>query len=101
MFTGKKDNWLGIFPKPGISDEDILSAKKYGEIVLEHFKNNNLHNLQSELIKNKRLRFGTIDSWLIWNLTNGKSFFTDPSNASRTMLFNIRKNKYDSSRNDK
>ena len=48
-----------------------------------------------ELIKNKRLRFGTIDSWLIWNLTNGKSFFTDPSNASRTMLFNIRKNKYD------
>ncbi|OFX32127.1 MAG: hypothetical protein A2X08_13370 [Bacteroidetes bacterium GWA2_32_17] len=56
MFTGKKDNWLGIFPKPGISDEDILSAKKYGEIVLEHFKNNNLHNLQSELIKNKALQ---------------------------------------------
>ena len=56
MFTGKKDKWLGVFPKPGISDEDILSAEKYGEIVLEHFKNNNLHNLQSELIKNKALQ---------------------------------------------
>lgn len=48
-----------------------------------------------ELIKNKRLRFGTIDSWLIWNLTGGKSFFSDPSNASRTMLYNIKENKYD------
>jgi len=33
--------------------------------------------------------FGTIDSWLIWKLTNGKSHVTDYSNASRTMLFNI------------
>jgi len=36
------------------------------------------------------LRFGTIDTWLIWNLTNGKVHATDYSNASRTMLFNIR-----------
>lgn len=36
------------------------------------------------------LRIGTIDSWLVWKLTNGASFVTDPSNASRTMLFNIR-----------
>ena len=35
------------------------------------------------------LLFGTIDSWLIWNLTNGKVHVTDYSNASRTMLFNI------------
>lgn len=35
------------------------------------------------------LRFGTIDSWLIWKLTNGKTHATDYSNASRTMLFNI------------
>lgn len=48
-----------------------------------------------ELIKNKRLRFATIDSWLLWNLTGGKSFYTDPSNASRTMFFNIKENKYD------
>ncbi len=48
-----------------------------------------------ELVKNKKIRFGTIDSWLIWKLTNGKSFFTDTSNASRTMLFNLKDNKYD------
>lgn len=35
------------------------------------------------------LAFGTIDSWLIWNLTGGALHMTDPSNASRTMLFNI------------
>jgi glycerol kinase len=32
---------------------------------------------------------GTIDTWLIWRLTNGKAFATDPSNASRTMLYDI------------
>ncbi|HWV25530.1 MAG TPA: glycerol kinase GlpK, partial [Thermomicrobiales bacterium] len=35
--------------------------------------------------------FGTIDSWLIWHLTGGKRHITDMSNASRTMLFDIRK----------
>ena len=35
------------------------------------------------------LAFGTIDSWLVWNLTGGKTHVTDPSNASRTLLFNI------------
>jgi glycerol kinase len=37
-----------------------------------------------------RLAIGTIDSWLVWRLTAGASFVTDPSNASRTMLFDIR-----------
>jgi glycerol kinase len=36
------------------------------------------------------LAFGTIDSWLIWNMTSGKMHVTDYTNASRTMLFNIR-----------
>ena len=35
------------------------------------------------------LAFGTIDTWLVWNLTAGKVHATDPSNASRTMLFNL------------
>ncbi len=35
------------------------------------------------------LAFGTVDTWLVWKLTNGKSHLTDQSNASRTMLFNI------------
>lgn len=37
----------------------------------------------------EHVRIGTIDSWLVWKLTNGSSFVTDPSNASRTMLFDI------------
>ena len=36
-----------------------------------------------------KLRFGTVDSWLVWNLTGGHEHITDVSNASRTMLFNI------------
>jgi glycerol kinase len=36
-----------------------------------------------------RLAFGTVDSWLLWKLTNGEQHVTDVSNASRTMLFNI------------
>lgn len=35
------------------------------------------------------LAFGTIDSWLVWNLTKGQTHVTDPSNASRTLLFNL------------
>lgn len=43
-----------------------------------------------------RLRFGTVDSWLIWNLTSGKVHATDVTNASRTMLFNINTLAWDS-----
>ncbi len=44
-----------------------------------------------ELAKKERLRLGTIDSWLIYSLTEGKTFVTDVTNASRTMLFDIRR----------
>jgi glycerol kinase len=42
-----------------------------------------------------KLAFGTIDSWLIWKMTGGKVHVTDPSNASRTMLYNIRTGEWD------
>jgi glycerol kinase len=42
-----------------------------------------------------RLAFGTVDSWLVWKLTNGQVHATDITNASRTMLFNIREQKWD------
>ena len=45
--------------------------------------------------ENGELCFGTIDAWLIWNLTEGKVHATDPSNASRTLLFNIHTNSWD------
>lgn len=42
-----------------------------------------------------KLLFGTIETWLIWKMTNGKVYVTDYSNASRTMLFNINTLKWD------
>jgi glycerol kinase len=48
-----------------------------------------------ERAKKGELAFGTVDSWLVWNLTGGKTHVTDYSNASRTMLFNIVDLKWD------
>ncbi|MCL4542656.1 MAG: glycerol kinase GlpK [Deltaproteobacteria bacterium] len=47
------------------------------------------------LIDRGELAFGTIDSWILWNLTGGKIHATDASNASRTLLYNINTLKYD------
>lgn len=48
-----------------------------------------------EKAENGELLFGTIDTWLIWNLTRGKVHVTDYSNASRTMIYNIKELKWD------
>ncbi|HYJ20176.1 MAG TPA: glycerol kinase, partial [Burkholderiales bacterium] len=45
--------------------------------------------------ENGELAFGTVDSWLIWNLTGGRCHVTDVSNASRTMMFNIHNRDWD------
>lgn len=42
-----------------------------------------------------KLAFGTVDTWLIWNLTSGKKHITDRTNASRTMLYNIVEDRWD------
>lgn len=51
-----------------------------------------LNNIEGAMDKAKagKLAFGTIDSWLIWKLTGGEKHITDVSNASRTMIYNIR-----------
>ncbi len=48
-----------------------------------------------EKAENGELLFGTVDTWIIWKLTNGKVHVTDPTNASRTMLYNIKELKWD------
>ena len=48
-----------------------------------------------DLAREGKLAFGTVDSWLIWNLTGGQKHVTDYSNASRTMLFNIGTGEWD------
>ena len=48
-----------------------------------------------QMAEEGELLFGTVDTWLIWNLTKGKVFVTDYTNASRTMLFDIHKKEWD------
>lgn len=48
-----------------------------------------------EKAEDGKLLFGTVDSWLVWKLTNGKTHITDITNASRTLLFNIHTKKWD------
>lgn len=50
--------------------------------------------IAKKLIKEGSLLFGTIDTWLLWNLTEKKSHLTDITNASRTMLFDIKKEQW-------
>jgi len=71
-----------IMERTGLVIDPYFSATKI-QWILEHEKN------ARSLAKMGRLAFGTIDSWLIWNLTAGKIWVTDVTNASRTMLFNI------------
>ena len=49
MMNGKKDKYLGIFPKPGVSDEDISNTKVFGKTVLEFLQKGNFERLQQQL----------------------------------------------------
>lgn len=51
MFSGKKTKYLGIFPKPGVSETEIKSASKFGNVIKQSLKNNNFATLQHELLK--------------------------------------------------
>lgn len=77
-----------IQDKTGLIIDSYFSASK-ANWILEHVPT------AKELAKTDDLAFGTIDSWLIWNLTEGKVHATDVSNASRTMLFNIKQLTWD------
>lgn len=50
MFTGKKDKWLGIFPKPGVADDEINDVGKFGSVALQSVSSNNFDGLQSQLV---------------------------------------------------
>ncbi len=72
-----------------------LFKQKTGLLLDPYFSGTKVHWLLNHVpgAKEKALRgelaFGTVDSWLIWKLTDGKCHVTDVSNASRTLLFNI------------
>ncbi len=79
----RKDGYEKLFfEKTGLILDAYFSATKIKWI---------LDNVEGAREKANRgeLLFGTVDTWLVWNLTRGKVHITDYSNASRTMLFNI------------
>ncbi len=53
LMGGKKDKKYGIFPTPGVAEEDIKNASKYGEIILRKWEENDFQNLQKEIIATK------------------------------------------------
>ncbi len=80
---------------------DRVIQKKTGLVVDAYFSATkvqwmlqNVKGLKARAAKGE-LAFGTIDTWLLWNLTGGKVHATDVSNASRTMLYDIRKGDWD------
>jgi glycerol kinase len=75
-----------ISAKTGLLLDPYFSATKL-EWLLKNVKG----------LKGRDLAFGTIDSWLIWNLTKGKVHATDVTNASRTLLWNLKTRDWDAS----
>jgi glycerol kinase len=77
-----------ISEKTGLVIDPYFSATK----LIWLFQNNATVN---EAIRNGKAFFGTVDTWLLYKLTNGRSFATDHTNASRTMFFNLHSLQWD------
>lgn len=86
----KKDKEFAQYVKEntGLLLDAYFSATKIKWIL------DNVDGVREKAEKGEVL-FGTVDSWLVWKLTNGKVHVTDYTNASRTMLFNIKELKWD------
>lgn len=84
----KEGHAEAIRKKTGLIIDAYFSATKIRWIL------DNVNGARAQADKGE-LAFGTIDTWLIWNLSKGKLHITDVSNASRTMLFNINDLKWD------
>lgn len=78
--------------KDGYSD---IFRRKTGLVIDAYFSGTKIKWLLDNLMVKGELCFGTVDTWLIWKLTAGKTHATDYTNASRTMIFNIKEKKWD------
>ncbi|WP_109098368.1 hypothetical protein [Aquimarina sp. AU58] len=84
MFSGKKGNYLGIFPKPGVSQKDIDESVKFGHVISKHMAKNNYDTLQNDLLLEKAVKIKpfliTVDKrgnilfskWAKFIITKGK-----------------------------
>lgn len=73
MMTGKKERYLGILPKPGVSDKDVREAVKFGNPLLTHLKSGNFDNLQNNLLA---LGAVSIRSLLVFVDKRGSTIFS-------------------------
>ncbi|MBI3097861.1 MAG: glycerol kinase GlpK [Planctomycetes bacterium] len=84
-----RDGWGPVLRRrTGLTIDAYFSATKM-EWILRHVP------AARSLARGDRLAFGTIDSWVLWNLTGGRVHATDFTNASRTMLFDIHRRRWD------
>jgi glycerol kinase len=85
----KQDGYEQVFKeKTGLLIDPYFSGTKVSWLLGEHAG-------ARERAKRGELLFGTIDTWLVWKLTAGRVHVTDPSNASRTLMYNIRARDWD------
>ncbi len=85
----KEQGWAKrVQEKTGLVIDAYFSATKLAWI-LDHVEGARV------AAENGDLLFGTIDTWIIWNLTDGREHVTEPSNAARTMLMNINTGEWD------
>ncbi len=72
MFSGKKDRFMGIFPKPGVSEHDIKDAEKFGFPIRDAVLANDYSNLQGSLIKHDAVR---VNPFLVMTDKRGNVLF--------------------------
>lgn len=106
--TGKPV-YPAIVWEDGRTEKECLDLKKHEPLVrsltgltmLPYFSASKiawiLDNVENakKILAEKQLLFGTVDTWVMWNLSKEKAHVTDFTNASRTLLFNIKKNTWD------
>ena len=74
---------------------EAMVTERTGLLLDPYFSSTKLRFILEKVGRSDDLLFGTVDSWLIWRLTGGRSHVTDATNACRTMLYNIHEGRWD------
>ncbi|HEV7240090.1 MAG TPA: glycerol kinase GlpK [Thermoanaerobaculia bacterium] len=74
--------------------EDLF-RERTGLVLDAYFSGTKLRWILDNIERTDEIAFGTVDTWLVWRLTNGGAHVTDPTNASRTLMFDIRRECWD------
>ena len=78
-----------------LRDHEPLFRRKTGLVLDPYFSGTKIRWLLDRVGSRDNLAFGTVDSWLVWQLTGGRVHVTDATNASRTLLFDIHRQEWD------